>query len=228
MRRRSLANFGTIGPARHTAQHGACLPAFWLVFSASQAPLSAATLCLAAALGLLGGVARRHRRHGCIVPSRLAEHSGSSSTHRRLDSPLSPSRQVCLASSPCYQGSFCLVARKSLSLFVGEGAGAVVHRSRLCAFDSVRCCCTHGSLWAFQVSPALPNGDSCLPRGVFVREVGRYNVSLAFSRRCCCCLSESLRCPVRGVSAVFAEECRWRYSSSLSSLALSRISQLPG
>lgn len=81
---RSKANFGTVGPTRHTAQHGAGLTVsagLRLLHSSPRPTLHytlAAVLCLAAALGQLGGVARRHRRHGCIVPTRLGQHRGLS------------------------------------------------------------------------------------------------------------------------------------------------------
>ena len=57
-----------------------------------------------------------------------------------------------------------------------------------------------------------------------MREVGRSSGSVAFSHRCSAVLSESLRRPVRGVSVVFAEECRSSFSSQKCARLLDRVS----
>ena len=203
-------------PARCSSD-GVCRPqAGVLVFSSTSHSTVAAVLCLAAALGLLGGVARRQCRHGCIVPTRFSEHSGwILDTHGWA--PRCFLATLVLVTvflvSPSYRGSFCLVARWSLSLSKRRRwcRLSLIFVSVLwfCAF----CVCIHGSLWALRSHLLSFNCDFCVPSGVSLRETGRSNVSVALSHRCCTVLSESLWRPVRGVSVAFVEECRSRISS---------------
>lgn len=123
MRRRSLANFGTIGPTRHTAQHGALLnvsAGLRLVVSSSPAPLtvpllpSCAWLLLSVCsvglpVAIVGAVASS--------PPGLPSTAGRAETLTvgLLVVFLQRSFSCSVSTSLSYQGSFCLVARWSLS-----------------------------------------------------------------------------------------------------------------
>ena len=170
MRRRSLANFGTIGPTRHTAQHGALLnvsAGLRLVVSSSPAPLtvpllpSCAWLLLSVCsvglpVAIVGAVASS--------PPGLPSTAGRAETLTvgLLVVFLQRSFSCSVSSLPQLSGEF-LSGCTLEPLFPREGAGAVFHCISSVCSGSVHCRCTHGSLWAFRchlfslmVTPACP------------------------------------------------------------------------